>query len=190
LHSSGVRICPKDSTTRVEQNGNVVAQQSPTQAASPAPTADNVSSSPQLAINNGMAEPPVPAEGPAATSQAPVSSESPPIAKNESAPPDLPNRTELAVKDPLATTASGDEPSSSPAHAAPASKRSDSNASKRRAAVSAWPNLPRAVHCRCFMLGPPRPGLSVRPPVETGFCDYLRGKRSSRLPCPTSMMRQ
>jgi hypothetical protein len=110
----------------------LVAQQSPTQAVSPAPTADNVSSSPQLAINNRMAEPPVPAEGPAATSQAPVSSESPPIAKNESAPPDLPNRTELAVKEPLATTASGDEPSSSPAHAAPASKRSDSNASKTK----------------------------------------------------------
>jgi len=103
----------------------LVAQQSPTQAVSPALTADNVSSSPQLAINNRMAEPPVPAEGPAATSQAPVSSESAPIAKNESAPPDLPDRTELAVKEPLATTASGDEPSSSPAHAAPASKRSE-----------------------------------------------------------------
>jgi Protein kinase domain len=110
----------------------LVAQQSPTQAVSPALTADNVSSSPQLAINNRMAEPPVPAEGPAATSQAPVSSESAPIAKNESAPPDLPDRTELAVKEPLATTASGDEPSSSPAHAAPASKRSDSNASKTK----------------------------------------------------------
>jgi serine/threonine protein kinase len=110
----------------------LVAQQTPTQAASPAPTPDNVSSSPQLAINNRMAEPPVPAEGPAATSQAPVSSEPPPIAKNESAPPDLPNRTELAVKDPLATTASGDEPSSSPAHAAAASKHSESNASKTK----------------------------------------------------------
>jgi serine/threonine protein kinase len=110
----------------------LVAQQSPTQAVSPALTADNVSSSPQLAINNRMAEPPVPAEGPAATSQAPVSSESASIAKNESAPPDLPDRTELAVKEPLATTASGDEPSSSPAHAAPASKRSDSNASKTK----------------------------------------------------------
>jgi serine/threonine protein kinase len=110
----------------------LVAQQSPIQVASPAPTADNVSSSPQLAINNRMVEPPVPAEGPAATSQAPVSSESPPIAKNEPAPPDLPNRTESAAKDSLATTTSGDEPSSSPAHAAAASKRSESNASKTK----------------------------------------------------------
>src|SRR4029077_3825556 len=108
----------------------LIAQQSPTQSASPAPTADNVSSSPQLATNNRMAEPPAPEEGPAATSQAPVSSESPPIAKNESAPPDLPTRTELPGKDPLATTASGNEPSSSPAQASPASNRSDSNASK------------------------------------------------------------
>jgi serine/threonine protein kinase len=111
----------------------LIALQSPAQAASSRPTVDKVSSSSQLATNNRMAEPPVPAEGPAATSQAPVSSESSPIAKNESAPPDLPNRTELAVKDPLATTASGDEPSSSPAHAAAASKRSDSNASKTKA---------------------------------------------------------
>src|SRR5438309_9150595 len=42
-----------------EQPG-LVAQQSPTQAASAAPTADNVSSSPQVAANNRMAEPPVP----------------------------------------------------------------------------------------------------------------------------------
>jgi serine/threonine protein kinase len=113
-----------------EQPG-LVAQQSPTQAASPAPTptANNVSSPPQLAANNRMAEPPIPAEGPSATSQAPVSSESPPAEKNESAPTDLPNRTELAVKDSVATTASGDKPSSSPAHAGAASKRSDSNAS-------------------------------------------------------------
>ncbi|HMH80919.1 MAG TPA: protein kinase, partial [Candidatus Acidoferrum sp.] len=117
-----------------EQPG-LVAQQSPTQAASPAPTptANNVSSPPQLAANNRMAEPPIPAEGPSATSQAPVSSESPPAEKNESAPTDLPNRTELAVKDSVATTASGDEPSSSPAHVAAASKRNDSNATKPKA---------------------------------------------------------
>lgn len=123
---------PSPVVNQVAEEPGLVAQQSPTQSASPAPTADNVSSSPQLATNNRMAEPPVPAEGPAATSQTPVSSESPPIAKNESAPPDLPNRTELAVKDPLATTASGGEPSSSPAHPAAASERSDSNASKTK----------------------------------------------------------
>jgi serine/threonine protein kinase len=122
---------PSPVVNQVAEPPGLVAQQSPTQAASPAPapTADSVSSSPQLAANNRMAEPPIPAEGPSATSQAPVSSESPPSEKNESAPTDLPNRTELAVKDSVATTASGDKPSNSPAHAATASKRSDSNAS-------------------------------------------------------------
>src|SRR5438105_2355067 len=114
----------------------LVAQQSPTQAASPASTADNVSSSPQVAANNRMAEPPVPAEGPSETSQAPVgsASESPPPEKNESAPPDLPNRTELAAKDSLATTTSGNEPPDSSGHVATtAGKRNDSNASKTKA---------------------------------------------------------
>jgi len=111
----------------------LVAQQSPTQGASPAPTADNISSSPQLAANNRMAEPPDPAEGPSETKQAPVSSESPSAKKNESAPPDLPNRTELAAKDSLATTTSGDEPPNSSAHVATAKKRNDSNASKTKA---------------------------------------------------------
>jgi serine/threonine protein kinase len=116
-----------------EQPG-LVAQQSPTQAASraPAPTADNVSSSPQLAANNRMAEPPVPAEGPSETSQAPVSSESPPAEKNEPAPPDLPNRTELAAKDSLATTTSAGEPPNSSGHVVTARKRNDSNASKTK----------------------------------------------------------
>jgi len=122
---------PLPVVNQIAEPSGLVAQQSPTQAASPAPTptANNVSSPPQLAANNRMAEPPIPAEGPSATSQAPVSSESPPAEKNESAPTDLPNRTELAVKDSVATTASGDKPSSSPAHAAAASKPSDSNAS-------------------------------------------------------------
>ena len=122
---------PSPVIKQVAEQPGLVAQQSPKQAASPAPTptANNVSSSPQLAANNRMADPPVPAEGPSATSQAPVSSESPPAEKNESAPTDLPNPTELAVKESVATTASGDKPSSSPAHAAAASKPSDSNAS-------------------------------------------------------------
>jgi len=122
---------PLPVVNQIAEPSGLVAQQSPTQAASPAPTptANNVSSPPQLAANNRMAEPPIPAEGPSATSQAPVSSESPPAEKNESAPTDLPNPTELAVKESVATTASGDKPSSSPAHAAAASKPSDSNAS-------------------------------------------------------------
>jgi len=123
---------------QVAEQPGLVTQQSPKQPASPAPTTDNVSSSPQLAANNRMAEPPVPAEGPSETKQAseikqaPVSSESPSAEKNQSAPPDLPNRTELAAKDSSATTASGEEPSSSPTHAAAASKRSESNASKTK----------------------------------------------------------
>jgi hypothetical protein len=80
-----------------------------------------------------MAEPPVPAEGPSETSQAPVSSESPPAEKNESAPPDLPNRTQLAAKDSLATTTSADEHPNSSGHVATASKRNDSTASKTKA---------------------------------------------------------
>src|SRR6267378_2193582 len=66
---------PSPGIKQVAEQPGLVAQQSPTQAASPAPTADNVSSSQQLAANNRMAEPPDPAEGPSATSQAPVSSE-------------------------------------------------------------------------------------------------------------------
>ena len=124
---------PSPVVNQVAEQAGLVAQQSPTQAASPAPTTDKVSSSPQLAANNRMAEAPVPAEGPSETKQAPVSSESPSAEKNESALPDLPNRTELAVKDSVATTASEDKPSSSPAHAAAASKRSDSNASTTKA---------------------------------------------------------
>src|SRR5437868_4824115 len=123
---------PSPVINQVAEQPGLVARQSPTQAASPVPTADNISSSPQVAANNRMAEPPAPAEGPSETSQAPVISESPPAEKNESAPSDLPNRTELAVKDSVATTASGDKPSSSPAHAGAASKRSDSNASRTK----------------------------------------------------------
>jgi serine/threonine protein kinase len=124
---------PSPVVNQVAEQPGLAAQQSPTQAATPSPMADKVSSSPQLAANNRMAEPPVPAEGPSETKQAPVTSESPFPAKNEPAPPDLPNRTESAAKDSLATTTSGDEPSSSPAHPAAASKRNDSNASKTKA---------------------------------------------------------
>jgi serine/threonine-protein kinase len=112
----------------------LIAQQSLAQAASSRPTVDKVSSSSQLTANNNrMAAPPVPAEGPSETSQAPASGGSPPAEKSESALPDLPNRTELAAKDSLATTASGDEPPNSSGHVATAKKRNDSNASKTRA---------------------------------------------------------
>src|SRR5438128_981223 len=78
---------------------SLVTQQSPTQPASPVTTAmatpaatavtqDKLSSSPQLAANNRMAEPPVPAEGPSETSPAPISAEPPPAQKSESPPGD------------------------------------------------------------------------------------------------------
>src|SRR5947207_2947409 len=121
---------------QVAEHPRLVAQQSPKQAVSPGPMAENVSSSPQapqLAANNRMAEPPVPAAGPSETKQAPVRSESPPAEKNQSAPLDLPNRTELAPKDSLATTAAGDEPPNFSGHVATAKKPNDSNASKTRA---------------------------------------------------------
>ena len=112
----------------------LIAQQSPARAASSRPAVDKVSSSSQLTANNNrMAAPPVPAEGPSQTRQAPVSGGSPPAEKSESALPDLPNRTELAAKDSLATTASGDEPPNSSGHVATAKKRNDSNASKTKA---------------------------------------------------------
>jgi serine/threonine protein kinase len=110
----------------------LIAQQSLPEAAPPGPAVDNISSSPQVAAKDRMAETPVPAEGPSETSQAPVSSESPAAKKNESAPSDLPNRTELPAKDSLATTAPGDETSSSSGHVAASRKRSDSNASKTK----------------------------------------------------------
>jgi serine/threonine protein kinase len=110
----------------------LIAQQSPPEAAPPAPTMD-ISSPPQVAAKDRMAEPPAPAEGPSETSRAPVSSESPAAEKNESAPPDLPNRTGLAVKDSSATTTSGEEPQNSSGPVATARKRNDSNASKTKA---------------------------------------------------------
>ena len=99
-----------------EQPG-LVAQQSPTQSASPvatAVTADSVSSTPQLAASNRVAEPAIPAEGPIETSQ-PVSTETAPAEKSESPPSNLPDRTPTAAKDSLPTNAAVNQqpPSSS-----------------------------------------------------------------------------
>ena len=114
-----------------EQSG-LLAQQSPTQTASPAATADNVSSTPQLAANNRMAEPPVPAEGPSETSQAPISPEPPPAEQSESPPGNLPDRTAMAAKDSAPTTAPGDEQPNSSEHVA-TRKRDVSSSSKTKA---------------------------------------------------------
>ncbi len=117
-----------------EQSG-LIAQQSPTQTASPpAPpmTADKLSSSPQLAANNRMAEPPVPAEGPSETSQAPISAEPPPAGKSESPADDLPDRTATAAKDSVPAVAAASEPPNSPDRVASTRKRDDSSASKTK----------------------------------------------------------
>src|SRR5438128_2381162 len=135
-----------------EQSG-LVSQQSPTQTASPpAPsvTEDKLSSSPQLAANNRMAEPPVPAEGPSETSQAPLNAEPPPAEKSESPPGDLPDRTAMAAKDSVPTTAGANEPPNSSERVATTKKRDDSSAAKtnarrRRLAKSARPLPPLRV---------------------------------------------
>jgi serine/threonine protein kinase len=118
-----------------EQSG-LVAPQSPTQTASPlAPsvTTDKLSSSPQLAANNRMAEPPVPAEGPSETNSASISAEPPPAEKKETPPSDLPDRTPSAAKDSVPTTAAGNEPPNSSEHVATTGKRDNSSASKTKA---------------------------------------------------------
>src|SRR5206468_8151425 len=98
-----------------EQSGLVSqqSQQSPTQTASPPATPvteDKLSSSAQLAANNRMAEPPVPADGPPETSPAPISAELPPPEKSESPPGDLPDPTAKAAKDSGPTTTAVNEP--------------------------------------------------------------------------------
>jgi serine/threonine protein kinase len=118
-----------------EQSG-LIAQQSPTQTASPLATpvtADKLSSSPQLAANNRMAEPPVPAEGPSETSQAPISAEPPHAEKSESPPGDLPDRAAIAAKDSVPTAAAANEPPNSSERVASTRKRGDSSASKTKA---------------------------------------------------------
>src|SRR5207237_3986587 len=72
---------PSPVVNQVAEHPRLVAQQSPKQAVSPGPMAENVSSSPQppqLAAKNRLAEPPHPAEGPSHTKQAHVSSDPPP----------------------------------------------------------------------------------------------------------------
>ncbi len=118
-----------------EQSG-LVSQQSPTQTASPpttSVTADKLPSSPQLAANNRMAEPPVPAEGPSETSQAPISAEPPPAGKSESPADDLPDRTATAAKDSVPAVAAASEPPNSPDRVASTRKRDDASVSKTKA---------------------------------------------------------
>jgi hypothetical protein len=166
-----------------EQSG-LVAQQTPTQtapAAAPSATADKLSSSPQLAANNRMAEPPAPAEGPSETNSASISAEPPPPEKSESPPGDLPNRTPLAAKDSVPTTAAGNEPPNSSERAASSRKRDDSSTAKtkgrrHRLAKSARPLPPLRVGSESarvvgttpngnWVLRLPSGGTIVTPPV-------------------------
>src|SRR5213082_2747721 len=126
---------PSPVVNQVAEHPRLVAQQSPTQTASPpAPsvTEDKLSSSPQLAANNRMAEPPVPADGPPETSPAPISAELPPPEKSESPPADLPDRTAMAAKDSVPTTTAANEPANSSDRVAAASKRDNSSAAKTK----------------------------------------------------------
>jgi serine/threonine protein kinase len=135
-----------------EQSG-LVAQQSPTQTASPpstSVTADKLSSSPQLAANNRMTEPPAPAEAPSETKSASISAEPPPAEKKETPPSNLPDRTPLPAKDSVPPSAAGNEPPNSSEHVASTRTRDDSSASKtkarrRRLAKSARPLPPLRV---------------------------------------------
>src|SRR6266567_1465506 len=135
-----------------EQSG-LVSQQSPTQTASlPAAsvTADKLSSPPQLAANNRMAEPPAPAEGPSETKSASISAEPAPAEKKETPPSDLPDRTAMAAKDSVPTAAAANEPANSSERVASTRKRDDSSVSKtksrrHRLAKSARPLPPLRV---------------------------------------------
>ena len=125
---------PSPVVNKVADQPGLIAQQSPTQAASPAPTAaiaDHVSSSPELAANNRMAAPPVPAEGPSETSQAPTNAESPLAEKKETPPADAPDRTATAANASLPTTTPANEPPNSSEHVV-SRKGADSTASKTR----------------------------------------------------------
>src|SRR5438552_5674310 len=126
---------PSPVINQAAEQSRLVSQQSPTQTAAPPTTsvaADKLSSSPQLAAHNRMAEPPVPAEGPSETSQAPISAEPPPAGKSESPADDLPDRTATAAKDSVPAAAAASEPPNSPDRVASTRKRDDSSASKTK----------------------------------------------------------
>jgi serine/threonine protein kinase len=100
-------------------------------ASSASPVADKTSSSPQLAVNNRMAEPLVPAEGPSETSRAPTNAESPPAEKKETPPADIPDRTATGANDSLPTATPADEPPK-PSEPVVSRRQADSTASKTR----------------------------------------------------------
>ncbi|MGB8804206.1 MAG: protein kinase, partial [Chthoniobacterales bacterium] len=110
----------------------VIAQRSPIPASPPtaAETTDKLAASPQLAVNNRMAEPPAPAEGPGQTSQPLVAAEArPPAEKSEPSPSAVPDSSGTAAKDSSSTLAEKAKPPNSSENVR---KRDDSRASKRK----------------------------------------------------------
>jgi serine/threonine protein kinase len=129
---------PVVSPQQAEQSP-VIAQQSPVPSAPPvnslggassaSPDVEKLASSPQLAANNRMAEPPAPAEGPVQTSQ-PVAAEAPPPAeKSEPTASDVPDNAEKTATDASSTVV---EKAKSPSASENVRKRDDSGASKRK----------------------------------------------------------
>jgi serine/threonine protein kinase len=98
---------------------------SPSAASFASPGADK---GPQLAVNNRMAEPPAPAEGPAQNSQPLVAPEAPPPAeKSEPPPSDVPDKA--GTTDSSSTVA---EKAKTPSSSENAKKSDDARASKRK----------------------------------------------------------
>jgi eukaryotic-like serine/threonine-protein kinase len=98
---------------------------SPGAASSASPDADK---GPQLAVNNRMAEPPAPEEGPAQNSQPLVAAEAPPPGeKSEPFPSDVPDKA--GTTDSSSTVAEKAKP---PSSSESAKKRDDARASKQK----------------------------------------------------------
>jgi serine/threonine protein kinase len=115
------------------QQSLIIAEQSPVQTASPAapPEANKkLSSSPQLAVNNRMAEPPAPEEGPVQPSQPLITAEAlPSTEKSEPPPSDVPDSAAKAATDSSSTAAEKANPASSSQNV---KKRDDTPSSKRK----------------------------------------------------------
>ena len=109
-----------------EQSGSV-AQQSASppfppvnalgEASSASPNVDKSSAPPQLAVNNRMAEPPTPAEGPSQTNQGALGAESASAEKTESPPANMPDRAAITANEPSSAATPADEPPRSSEHA-------------------------------------------------------------------------
>jgi serine/threonine-protein kinase len=100
-------------------------------ASSASPNVDKTSASPQLTVNNRMAEPPTPAEGPSQTNQAALGAESPPAEKTESPPANMPDRAGITANESSSAATPAEEPPKSSEQAV-SKKRDASTASKTK----------------------------------------------------------